>query len=180
MSASIARAFPQATRMKPKPVFANQIARKVEEMISEAVTFCAQKMGFSQRDQAILKLHKGDPRAHEYFRYELARQISDHLGTLDHNLKAVYLIDGDNLKPATAGITLIAWTNHRNQHFQAMVDLLDEQVVEQYRVLMAPIANGMRHFLNVHQVDDDDVAQGTGLGALLSAQHELPQNIWSR
>jgi len=29
-------------------------------------------------------------------------------------------------------------------------------------------------------VDGDDVAQRAGFGAILSAQHELPQNIWSR
>jgi len=149
-------------------------------MMTDALTFCARKMGLTTYDQTILKLRQGDPQAHEYFRYELARHICDYLGTLYRGLKAVYLIDGDHLKPLTAGVTMIAWAKPKASILVPVVERLDQEIVHQYKEMVAPIADGMHHFLNVHLVDDDDVAQRAGFGALLAAQHELPQKIWSR
>jgi len=161
-------------------------ASTAETALNTALQFCSDKMKATGAAEVIDCLSRGETTSRSYFNYCLAQQIAAYLGTLDSDVKAVYLFDYDATPEdicfceSTQDILvhLIIWTRRKTAAQNSLLQALDRALIEQYAELMS--CAQPRHFLDVHFVEDADVENRMGYGALLSSIHNRPVQVWER
>ncbi|MBS3784670.1 MAG: hypothetical protein KGY78_09530 [Anaerolineae bacterium] len=157
-----------------------------ELALEEALTFCARKAGLEEAQAVVERLRQGDSTVHHYCRYGLAKKMAESIGSLDDNVKAVYTLDYDatpedrcfGSEAHTSPTHLIVWAARKTDALTALVKALDRALVEAYADLID--APQLTHMLDVQVVDDADVEERTGYGALLSSIHNRPIQVWER
>jgi hypothetical protein len=161
-------------------------ASMAEAALAKALKFCAQKMGLDSHQAVVDRLRQGDSTACSYCHYSLAKQVAESLGTLDENVKAVYVCDYDATPEdlcfgeATQAplVHLVVWARRKTGALNSLVAALDRASVQSYADLI-----GMRqltHLLDVQVIDDADVENRVGYGAMLSSIHHRPIQVWER
>jgi hypothetical protein len=157
-----------------------------DEAIAYAMDFCRSRIGLGDDPSALLK--RGNHDAHEYFRRGLAIRIARYLGEIDGTVKAVYVCNwcdrSDEIESEPAGLTsplsLIAWVDRKTAALGSLLTDLDAALTREYRGLVAPAAKGLRSFLDVNVVEDGEVRERIGYGALVSSVRERPTRVWHR
>jgi len=160
-------------------------ASTAEIALTEALGFCAQKMRLG-RQAVIDHLRQGDSTACKYCHYSIAKQVAESLGALDENIKAVYVIDYDATPEdmcfgegtQTSLIHLIVWAERKTSALDSLVEALDCAMVERYADMIG--TRQLAHLLDVQVVDDADVKNRVGYGAMLSSLHQRPIQVWER
>lgn len=156
-----------------------------EAALQQAIDFCAAKMRLDEQPAVVERLRQGDHTAYGYFCYSLAEQAADWLGTWDEDIKAVYLFDcdatpddvcfGDKTQPSL--LHLIVWTRRKTSALGSLVEALDRALVQGCADL------GLRqqkYWLDAHMVDDEEIQNSIGCGAMLSSVHTHPIRVWER
>ncbi len=155
-------------------------------VLDEGLAFCRHKAGLKNREEVIERLRDGDPTVSHYCRYGLAKKVAESIGSLDDNVKSVYALDYDatpedrsfSSEAQTSPIHLIVWVARKTDALDALVRALDRALVEEYaKIIDAP---QLAHLLDVQVVDNADVENRTGYGALLSSVHNRPIKVWER
>lgn len=162
------------------------MASTVEDALSQALEFCAQKMSLGSRQAVLEHLRQGDNSACTYCKYSLAKQVAAMLGSLDENIKSVYICDYDatpedlcfGQTAQTSLIHIIVWTQRKTVALNSLVEALDRALAQSYADLTG--MDQLTHLLDVQAVDDADVQNGTGYGAMFSSIHHRPIQIWKR
>ncbi len=157
-----------------------------EIVLNQALDFCAQKMELAGRQAVVDRLREGDSDAYKYCHYSVGKHIADSLGALDRNVKAVYIADYDATPEdlcfgqgaPTSPIHLIVWVERKTRALDSLVEALDRALVKRY----ADIAglDRLAYLLDVQVVDDTDVGNRIGYGALLTSLHNRPIKLWER
>ena len=154
--------------------------------MQEGLAFCARKAGLDDAQVVIDHLRQGDGTVCHYCRYGLAKKLAESIGRLDDHVKAVYTVDYDatpedrcyGSEAQTSPIHLIVWATRKTDALDALVKALDRALVEAYSdVVDLP---QLAHLLDVQVVDDVDVEERTGYGALLSSIYNRPVQVWER
>jgi hypothetical protein len=157
-----------------------------ERSAAQALSFCAQKMGLDTAS-AVDRLRQNDRAACQYCMHSLAQQAARILGALDEHLKVAYELDYDatpddvcfaETPSAPPLIHLIVWTARKTAASDALVSALDRALIQAYARLVdrPPWAT----MLDVHFVDDAEVENRSGYGALFGSLHHRPIPIWQR
>ena len=154
--------------------------------LDKALRFCAQKMKLDDHHIAVLLLQQGNDAAYGYFYYDLAVQIAKYLGTLDEEIKAIYLYDYDatpedtcfSETAAPSLLHLIVWTQRKTVALNSLVVALDRALVQNCAELIG--MPQLAHLLDVQVVDDADVKNRVGYGTLFSSLHYRPIQVWER
>lgn len=157
-----------------------------ELVLDEALTFCARKAGLKDAQAVVERLRQGDSQVCHYCRYGLAKKLAESIGRLDDNIKAVYTLEYDATpedrcfrnEACTSLIHLIVWVARKTDALTALVGALDRALVELYADLIDEAQ--LTHLLDVQVVDDADVEERVGYGALLSSIHNRPIRVWER
>jgi len=157
-----------------------------ELVLDEGLDFCARKAGLKDVQVVVELLRQGDSQVCYYCRYGLAKKVAESIGRLDDNVKAVYTLDYDatpedrsfSSEAQTSPIHLIVWAARKTDALTALVKALDRALVEAYADLID--APQLAHLLDVQVVDDADVDDRVGYGALLSSIHNRPIQVWER
>ena len=157
-----------------------------EIILAKAMEFCAHKMGLSGTQDVFDRLRQGDGNACKYCHYSVAKQVAASLGMLDENVKSVYIIDYDatpedlcfGQETKTLPIHLIVWTERKTQALDALVESLDDALVHRYAEMTS--LHKLAHMLDVQVVDDADVKDRIGYGAMLSSLYQQPIQVWER
>ena len=161
--------------------------RSAQTMLSEAMQFCAQKMGIDSLDVIVDLLRRNDRTVCEYCLYGVAKGVATSLGTMDERVTAVYILDYDatpedlcfgTLNQGTPLVHLIVWTERKTAALSSLVAALDRALAQAYAELLGGCQIGI--LLDVQIIDDTDVENRTGHGALLQAIHHRPIPIWER
>jgi hypothetical protein len=155
-------------------------------IFDEGLAFCARKADVEDTQTVIERLRQGDAAVHHYCRYGLAKKVAESIGNLDDNVKAVYTLDYDATpedrcfsdEAKTSLIHLIVWVVRRTDALEALVSALDRALVQEYSGMID--APELTHLLDVQIVDDGDVEDRKGYGALLSSIYNRPIQIWER
>jgi hypothetical protein len=157
-----------------------------EIIMTQAMQFCAQKMGLAGHQAVVERLQGGDGSACKYCHYSIAKQVAESLGAMDGKIKAVYIADYDATPQDLcfgAGmpellIHLIIWAERKTKALDSLVGALDRALIQRYAdtVGVRPLA----HLLDIQVVDDHDVENRIGYGAMLSSLHNRPIQIWRR
>jgi hypothetical protein len=163
------------------------VTSTVEGMLTEAIEFCAQKIGVSSRAAVVDLLQQNDGTACEYCLYGLAKQVAASLGAMDENVKAVYILDYDSTPEDmcfgvgvqnTRLIHLLVWTKRKTAALDSLVEALDRALAQIYADMIGK--HRLTTLLDVQVVDDADIEQRRGYGAFRVWLHQRPVRIWKR
>jgi len=157
-----------------------------EVALAQALEFCAQKVGLAGRQAVVEHLRQGDSNTCKYCNYSLAKQVAESIGTLDENIKAIYVADYDATpedlcfgeKAQPSPIHLIAWVERKTSALDSLVEALNRALVQHYADMIG--TSQLTYLLDVQAVNDDDVKNRVGYGALLSSLRNRPIKIWER
>ncbi|MFW6082879.1 MAG: hypothetical protein ACOC8C_02365 [Chloroflexota bacterium] len=157
-----------------------------EVVLEEGLAFCAEKAGLESTQTVVQRLREGDCAVLDYWRYGLAKKLGECIGTLDDHVKAAYVLDYDatpldsafGTKCDTTLIHLIVWATRRTDALDALLKALDRALVQEYADMVD--APHLKHLLDVQVVDDADVEDRRGYGALLTSLHNRPIRVWER
>jgi hypothetical protein len=160
---------------------------RVAKMMDDAMEFCAKQSRLDGKEQALAALQGGDCCVCEYVRYALAKELAGFLGSVDQTVKAVYTYEPEFAAgaevaiPAEAlsrGINLVALVSRKSAALSSVVAAIDASLAEQRKALGCPQANGRCMDLDVKFVDDLEVQQRRGYGALIGSLHVNPVELW--
>jgi hypothetical protein len=158
-----------------------------EIALTQALSFCAQKMNLAAPQTTVERLQQGDRQAYKYCHYSIAKKVAESIGALDRNIKAIYIVDYDATPedicfhegaPATL-IHLVVRAERRTNALESLVNALDRALVQRY-IKVVGTCPSLAHMLDVQVVDDDDVKNRVGYGAMLSSLYNRPIQIWER
>jgi hypothetical protein len=160
--------------------------RIAADAISRALEYCAQKLGLRDGQAALACLCEGERAVYQYCAYSLARQAAQVVGSWDEHVRSVYMIDydatSDDLCFACEGqswpIHVIVWTECKTHALNALTSVLDHALTRRYRGLVG--RRDLEHVLDVQVIDDADVENRMGYGAMLASIHQRPIQVWSR
>ncbi len=161
-------------------------ASTAEISLTQALKFCAQKMGLADHQAVIDHLRQGDSTACKYCHYSIAKQVAESLGALDKNIKTVYIVDYDATPEdlcfgegiQTSLIHLIVWAERKTSALESLIGALNCALVERYADVIGTCQ--LAHLLDVQVVDDADVKNRVGYGAMLSSLYNRPIQVWKR
>ena len=157
-----------------------------ELVLTQALEFCAQKLGLAGRSAAIERLREEDGSACGYCRYSIAKQVAESLGSLDDNVKSAYIADYDatpqDVCYASAAsllpIHLIVWVERKTSALDVLIEGLDRALSRRFAEMIGP--ENLAHLMDVQVVDDGEVEGRRGYGALLTSMHNRPIKVWER
>ena len=157
-----------------------------EMALTQALEFCAQKMGLADHQAVVDHLQRGDRNACKYCHYSIAKTVAESLGALDRKVKAVYVVDYDATPedicfgegPQASLVHLIVWAERKTKALDSLVSALDRALVKRYADLVG--TRQLAHLLDVQVVDDGDVENRVGYGAMLSSLYNRPIQVWER
>lgn len=157
-----------------------------DNILNQALGFCAQKMRLGDAQTVIDRLQQGDRNACSYCHYSIAEQVSASLGALDKNVKAAYMFEHDatpedicfSENECTPLVHLIVWVERKTEALNSLVAMLDRALAKRLAQLIGP--RELQYVLDVQVIDDTEVERRTGYAALLSSIHHRPLKVWER
>lgn len=160
----------------------------IDQMVERAVTFSARQACIGDTEQAQQALHQGQCDVCDYLCYSLAKQVGEYLSQIDGTVKAVYVFEpeyaSDGETPAVrrpSGINLIAWVDRKSASLDALAGALGDALSESRRNKVGCVkATSPCNALNVHTVDDADVENRRGYGAVIDSLYIRPIQVWAR
>jgi len=155
-------------------------------ILSQAMDYCAQKMGLENTNAAIEHVKQGDTMACSYCHYSAAQQVADALGMLDDNVQAAYMFEYDATPEDVCmgealriiPLHLLVWVERKTDALSALIDSLDRAMAMKLATMLGTSPDA--YVLDVQVVDDSDVKNRTAYGALLSSLFQRPIKVWDR
>lgn len=161
-------------------------ASTAENILSQAMEFCAKKMGVDSSQTVIERLKEGDRSACGHCQYSIAEQVGAALGALDENVRSVYMFEYDATPEdicfsevaQTPLLHLIVWTERKTEALNSLVTMLGRALTQGYAQLIGP--RQLQYLLDVQMIDDAQVEGRIGYGALFSSLYHRPLKVWER
>ncbi|MBN1581027.1 MAG: hypothetical protein JXA89_10020 [Anaerolineae bacterium] len=163
------------------------VATMANHILSEAIAFCAAKMGVDGPTAVVNLVKQNEKDACTYCLYGIAKRVAVSLGTMDENVKAVYVHDYDatpedicfgTLNQNTPLVHMIVWTERKTAALNSLIAALDRALGQFYADLIDKPQ--IKSLLDVQMVDDAEVENHVGSGALLHSIHHQPIRVWQR
>jgi hypothetical protein len=142
----------------------SDVTSLAEAILTQALEFCATKLNLESYETAVERLQQGD----------------------NIGIKAVYIFDFEATPEdiCFAEVTpdiiihLIVWAQRKTAALNSLIGALDRALVRIHvELLHMP---QLKHLLDVQVVDDRDVENRLGFGALFSSLHHRPLPVWKR
>ena len=162
------------------------MAGTAQIVLSQAVEYCAQKMRLDSSQAVLDRLRASNGRACEYYHYSVAKQVAESLGALDGNIRATYIYDYDATPEDLCFgearrallIHLLVWAERKTASLKVLAEAWDRALAQGYAEMIGGCQ--LAHLLDVQMVDDVDVENRLGHGALLFSLHHRPVQVWRR
>ncbi len=172
--------------VKAPQLYLPDAASAAENVLVQALEYCAQKMGLPNGKAAVARLKSDDDVACKYCHYSIAKQVAEALGALDEQVKAVYICDYDATpedicfgeKRQALPIHLIVRVERKTTALDSLVEALDRALATKIAKMLD--RDQTSFILDVQAVDDAEVANRIGYGAMLSSLYNSPIRVWER
>jgi hypothetical protein len=162
-----------------------------DAMVDKAIAFCSGKKYVGSREEVLDALREGRCDVCDYLAFSLIRQLGEYLGKLDYNVKAVYLFEPEKAslslsavqhrsRRRASGINLLAWVDRKSAALGALTSTLETLLTESRRKIGCPNAVPACYNLNVQMVDDHEVQEGIGYGAIVQSMYVRSVQVWTR
>lgn len=162
-----------------------------DRMVQKGIHFCAGKKYGGDLDKTIEALSRGRCDVCDYLAFSLVRQIGEHLGDLDRTIKAVYLFEpekaalsmqksGAPARRRASGINLVAWVGRKSAALRSLTSTMETLLTESRRQIGCPNAVPTCYNLKVQMVDDREVQEGIGYGAIVQSMYVRSIQVWTR
>jgi hypothetical protein len=169
----------------------NEILDATKTAFEDAIAFSIAKSDINTHDEFINARLHGDCYVCDYFRYGLAKALAEFLGSMEKQAKAIYVYDSldstlawDTLFPnqpnLSTGIHMLIWTRNKSAALKSLVDSLAKAVSDELSHLSCPKANALCHQVDITIVDDHEVENREGYGALIHSLYLRPIEMWHR
>jgi hypothetical protein len=164
----------------------SDVVSVAEAVLDRAVEFCAQKLNHITPEAVIDLLRQGDHSTYRYWLYGVAKYVSEHLGAWDESITAIYIYEYDatpeDLSLAEAApdplIHLIIWAQRKTAALNSLIEGLDRALIQAHSELLG--THQLKYLLDVQVVDDQEMNNRRGYGALFSSLHHRPLPLWKR
>lgn len=153
-------------------------------LIDEALRFAASKVGQSKTEDPQTVL--ADPSAQGYFKYGLAKEVGEFLGRTDTTVKEVHMVEteyGSNpgqvlegVEPLHSCLTLVVRVDRKTAALSSLISSLDQALVAKLRELRG--FESISSILDAHLVDQQEVLERRGYGALLTSLYAHRLQVW--
>lgn len=162
-----------------------------DTMVTEAVAYCAQQEFSGNRESTLHALSLGRCDICRLLSDSLVEQISEYLGRMDKNLKAVYRYEPDLSIGQTpgepgmsstsgVGINLVAWVERKSPALNDLGSTLETVIGNSRRKISCQKATPACLILDVQAVDDQDLVELRGYGVIVDCGYIRSTKIWSR
>ncbi len=173
------------TQLAPSSLPTTDTDTVAEVVLTRALDFCGQMMGYDNRGETTARLRQGYTDAHARLHYGIAKQVGEYLGAIEEDTRAVYLYDPDagiedgfDDEGQSPLVHLVIWTRRKTAALTSLLAALDRALVQRYADLIR--MPGLAQVLDAQVVDDTEVKNHTGYGALLSSFRNQPLKVWER
>ena len=156
-----------------------------ESIVTAALEASAPKMGLSNAEAFIALLKQGDSIAHNYYCYNIIKEMGEVLGSWSKNIKAVYAcsydeaVNGEDSCEKSAMLSLIhviIWVTQKGKALDALIETIDSALVQRHRQMLG--LKQLEHALDARVIDDADVKNRTGYAVLLKSIHQPAIEVW--
>lgn len=162
------------------------IDHTIGNLLAIVLNSCAQRMGVTSSQVVVNNLHHGDASTCRVFYRGLAQEVAQFLGTLDEDIKAVYLFDYASavecapldMFNSIVPIHLIVWTRRKTAALYAFIAAIDRALVQGINVLCQDCQ--VTRFLDTQFIDDADVKDRAGYGTLPFSIGLAATQVWRR
>lgn len=164
----------------------SDVTSLAEAILTQTLEFCAAKLNLDNSETVAERLQQGDRITLSHWHYGLAKKGAECLGEWDKDIKAVYIYDYEATPEdiCFAEVTpdiiihLIVWAQRKTAALNSLIEVLDRALVQIHLELLH--MHPLKHLLDVQVIDDRDVENRLGFGALLSSLHHRPLLVWKR
>ncbi len=160
-------------------------------MVEKAIAFCAQKNFAGDVRHARRNLSQGRCDICGDVVDSLGGQIGEYLGQMDRTVKAVYRYgpeahlnrlheSEESIHRHRTGINLVAWTDRKSAALGALGSTLESVIAESRRKIGCSNARPVCYTLDLQIVDDEEVQERRGYGAVVESEYLRTSKVWAR
>lgn len=152
------------------------LAPKVQGLFAQALVSVSQSSSL-ELERLIQALQNGDPWVHSSFRYALAQEVCNYLTGICRGVRGVYIYGStlENRAGPVSDVDWIVWVHKKSASLDSLLWKLDVLLLQANRALTG--FAGPRTFFDFHVVDDIEVAERTGYGAILRSLWTAPMPL---
>lgn len=146
---------------------------KAQGLLARALQTCCKK-NFADLDTLVAALRAGDPWAHSLFRYVLAQELWVYLSGICPTIRQVYVYGSivDDRAGPSSDVDMIVWVQDKVPALENLLWKLDTLLLRGYQVLTG--FSGPPMFFDFHIVDDREVSERRGYGAVIRSLWTAP------
>ena len=161
----------------------------VANMMQAAVAEAADKAGLEGSELVLSAVRAGNCAVCERVRYDLAVRLADYLGAVDATVKSVFLFEPDyatggdsapDNEQVSLGMNVIVWAEHKSAALTAVIGTLESALSQELARLRCARSSVLCFAFNVQVVDDGEVEQRKGYGAMVDSVYVRPLEVWHR
>ena len=151
-----------------------------EDIYERAINTTIEKSDASSKKEIHEKLEIGDCCIHNYFRYNLAYEICNHLASLIEDVRCGFLY-GSSLTEEfrrNSDINIILHVKVHDPGVEDMIREVDECLTEIYCKDLSLDVDECTSFIEITVVDDADVIRNDGVACVICSILEPPLKVW--
>ena len=151
-----------------------------EDIYERAINTTMEKCNTSSEMEIHEKLEMGDCCIHNYFRYNLAYEICNHLASLIKDVKCGFLY-GSSLTDEfrrNSDINIILHVKVHSPEIEGTIREVDESLTEIYCKTLSLDVDECASLIEITVVDDADVIRNDGVACVICSVHEPPLKVW--
>jgi len=161
-----------------------------DSMLAMSISDCAEKFFMGNEQWALQALRQGRTDVCREFAESLGKQISEYLGRMDKNVRAVFRYQADEEQPHAhdfrkssewwkSSINLVAWVSRKSAALVALVATLENMLLESQQRLIWKSPSEPPHIsLDVKMVDDSEIDEQRGAGVIAVSKIVHSVQMW--
>ncbi len=158
-------------------------------LVGAAIAAVGKRAGMTE-DEVKAALRRSDVTLCEALRYSLAHRTAAYLGAMDRTLKSVYYFEpeyatatdepvNERASPEVE-IKMLLWVTRKTAALNSLIASVTSAVASAMVAYLSPDVNPRHYGIDIQVVDEEEVQNRTGYGAIVQSLYVRPIELWSR